>query len=163
MKKGGPGYVIIRRGALGVLKAANRYPLTGEGWAQVWQKPTELDPAAAGRVRDVLIQRTTALAQPASAPEPPAPTNALAPRLAPRREKEAWSVRVANTLTGLGVRVRDGDVYPYPTRAWSAFWLRTRAVPLCTLVLVDWPPVHQQPNGMFCVCGLADRLVMSSG
>ncbi len=119
-KKGGPGYVIIRRGALGVLKAANRYPLTDEGWAQAWQKLTELDPAAAGRVRDVLVQRTNAPAQPASAPEPPAPANALAPPPAPRREKEAWSVRVANTFTGLGVRVRDGDVYPYPTLGQQA-------------------------------------------
>ena len=70
-KEGGPGYVVIRRGALGVLKAANRYPLTDEGWAQAWQKLTGTDTAAAERIRDVLSQRTTALARCASAPEPP--------------------------------------------------------------------------------------------
>lgn len=33
-KKGGPGFVVLRRNALGTLKIAERYPLTREGWAQ---------------------------------------------------------------------------------------------------------------------------------
>jgi hypothetical protein len=59
-KKGGPGFVIARRGALGTLKVAERYPLTGEGWTQAWQALVKLDPAAAEKALPVLAQRAEA-------------------------------------------------------------------------------------------------------
>jgi hypothetical protein len=103
--KGGPGFVTIRRGAMGLLKVVNRYPLTDTGWAQAWQEFITLDPTAAERVRDVLARR---------------PGEPAAPEPEPKREvaaakREPLSVRLANTFTGLGVRVSNGEVYPYPT------------------------------------------------
>jgi hypothetical protein len=35
-------------------------------------------------------------------------------------EKESWSARVANTFPGIGVRARNGEVYPYPTLSQPA-------------------------------------------
>ena len=56
-RKGGPGFVTIRRAALGVLKVVTWYPLTHEGWEQAWREFTALDPATAEQVRDVLVKR----------------------------------------------------------------------------------------------------------
>jgi hypothetical protein len=54
---GGPGFVTVRRGAAGFLKIVERYPLTGEGWAQTWRAITQLDRDAARQALDVLARR----------------------------------------------------------------------------------------------------------
>lgn len=59
-KKGGPGYVTVRRSALGTFKIVDRYPLTDEGWAQAWMAFVKLEPAMAERARAVLAQRAEA-------------------------------------------------------------------------------------------------------
>jgi hypothetical protein len=105
-RKGGPQFAVFRRGSLGMLKVASRYPLTDEGWEHAWQSFANLDPATAEHVRARLAAR-------AEAPEPPEPEYGFTPP--PREPKEPLSVRLANTFTGLGVRVRNGQVYPYPT------------------------------------------------
>ena len=46
-KKGGLGYVVIRRGGLGVQKIVRRYPLTDEGWAEAWREVVALSTAQA--------------------------------------------------------------------------------------------------------------------
>lgn len=56
-KKGGPGFVIARRGSMGTLKVVERYPLTDEGWAQAWQALAKVDPAMTEKVRLVLARR----------------------------------------------------------------------------------------------------------
>ncbi len=48
--KGGPAFVIIRRGALGTLKVVERFPLTENGWASAWQALVTQNPAAAPKV-----------------------------------------------------------------------------------------------------------------
>jgi hypothetical protein len=59
-KKGGPGFVTLRRGAMSTLKIVNRYALTDEGWAEAWREITALDPATAERARHQLARRTDA-------------------------------------------------------------------------------------------------------
>lgn len=59
-RKGGPGFVIARRSALGALKVVERYPLTSDGWAQAWQALVRLDPAATAKVLPVLASRAEA-------------------------------------------------------------------------------------------------------
>jgi hypothetical protein len=59
-KKGGPGYVTVRRSALGTFKIVDRYPLTDEGWAQAWLAFVKLEPAMAEQARAVLVQRAEA-------------------------------------------------------------------------------------------------------
>jgi hypothetical protein len=153
--QGGPGFVTVRRGALGMYKIVNRYPLTGEGWADAWREFAALDVSAAEQVRNVLVQRAKAadLHQPGQVSELPAPShdagaeavgagerkrwNALTPdekntrrqewrALNPQERKErvneiaeaAQRERMQKkgvAFYGLGVRVRDGQVYPYPT------------------------------------------------
>ena len=54
---GGPGFVTLRRGALGGLKVIERYPLTDQGWAATWRALLKLEPDAAGAVRAVLTDR----------------------------------------------------------------------------------------------------------
>lgn len=56
-KKGGPGFVIVRRSALGTFKLVQRYPLTSEGWAQAWQALVDVDPDMAGKILPVLAWR----------------------------------------------------------------------------------------------------------
>ena len=36
-KKGGPGFVVARLGALGPVKMLERFPLTEDGWARAWR------------------------------------------------------------------------------------------------------------------------------
>jgi Short C-terminal domain len=60
VKKGGPGFVTLRRNALGNLKIVERYPLTDAGWAQAWRAFVELDPLTAQQVLDVLARRAQA-------------------------------------------------------------------------------------------------------
>ncbi len=48
--KGGPAFVIIRRGALGSLKVVERFPLTENGWVSAWQSLVTQNPAAAPKV-----------------------------------------------------------------------------------------------------------------
>lgn len=54
---GGPAFVIIARTGLGVLKVADRFPLTEQGWAQAWQALVTLSPDAAGKAGAALIAR----------------------------------------------------------------------------------------------------------
>lgn len=56
-RKGGPGFVTARRGALGTFKIVERYPLTDDGWARAWTALVALDPAAAEKVLRVLARR----------------------------------------------------------------------------------------------------------
>jgi len=59
-KKGGPGYVTVRRSALGSFKIVERYPLTDEGWRQAWLAFAKLDSAMAEKVLPVLAHRVEA-------------------------------------------------------------------------------------------------------
>ena len=59
-EQGGPGFVILRRSALGTQKIVDRYPLTDEGWQQAWRELTSLDSPVAKRIRGVLARRTEA-------------------------------------------------------------------------------------------------------
>jgi hypothetical protein len=59
-RKGGPGFVTLRRNMLGMLGVVARYPLTEEGWSRAWQSLTALDPGAADRARRVLAGRARA-------------------------------------------------------------------------------------------------------
>jgi hypothetical protein len=56
-KKGGPGFVTVRRSPMGGLKIVQRYPLTDEGWERAWHAFADLDPGAAARVKSVLARR----------------------------------------------------------------------------------------------------------
>jgi hypothetical protein len=56
-KKGGPGFVILRRSALGTLKLVQRYPLTSEGWAQAWQDLVDVDADIADKTLLALARR----------------------------------------------------------------------------------------------------------
>jgi hypothetical protein len=49
-RRGGSVFVLMGRGALGVQKTLERFPLTEVGWAKVWQALTQADPAAAGKI-----------------------------------------------------------------------------------------------------------------
>jgi hypothetical protein len=55
--KGGPYFAVIRRSAMGGQKVIESFPLTPEGWARAWDALMALDPAAAGKAREVLKQR----------------------------------------------------------------------------------------------------------
>jgi hypothetical protein len=55
--KGGPGFVTVRRGALGTFKIVERYPLTDEGWARAWMALVKLDSVTAEKVLSVLARR----------------------------------------------------------------------------------------------------------
>lgn len=55
--KGGSGFVIIGRGALGGYKIIERFPLTDAGWQTAWEALVLADPAAAQRVTDALAAR----------------------------------------------------------------------------------------------------------
>jgi hypothetical protein len=78
--KGGPGFCIIRRGAM-TDKVVNRYPLTQEGWAEAWRELTALDQAAADQVRATLARRAEADA--AAAAKPTATGRVIPPRSSP--------------------------------------------------------------------------------
>jgi Caspase domain len=56
-EKGGPAYVIIRRGALGMLKVVETFPLTEDGWASAWQALLSRNPAAVPQVLAILRAR----------------------------------------------------------------------------------------------------------
>ena len=108
-KKGGLRFVTLRLGHFGVYKPVNRYPMSAEGWVEAWREFVALDPAAAERVRERLAQRSAALT--AAPPEPVVAADT------PPAKTERWLARVAmtNTFAGLGVGVRNGEVYRYPT------------------------------------------------
>jgi Short C-terminal domain len=118
-KKGGLRFVTLRLGRLGVYKPVNRYPMTDEGWAEAWREFAALDLAAAERVREMLIQRVAAAA--AAPPEPA--VSAEVPFVA----REPLHVRLHNSFGYLGVRVRGGEVYPYPTLGRPALGFVTGA------------------------------------
>jgi hypothetical protein len=128
--QGGPGFVTVRRSALGMQKIVNRYPLTEEGWRQAWRELTSLDPPAAERIRSVLAQRAKmADSDQHWAAEVPDPSQEAAvvgerepwhePSRDAKRERRQERLERARkkgvTFFSLGVRVRDGEVYPYPT------------------------------------------------
>jgi Short C-terminal domain len=55
--KGGPAFVIIRRGALGSLKVVEAFPLTDDGWTRAWRSFSSLNPRAVPRVLGALAVR----------------------------------------------------------------------------------------------------------
>ena len=55
--KGGPAFVIMRRGGVGTLKVVESFPLTKDGWARAWQSLVTQDPAAAPKVLAALSAR----------------------------------------------------------------------------------------------------------
>lgn len=56
-KHGGPVFVTLGRGALGAQKVIERFPLTEAGWEMAWDALARLDPAAAARTRQELVNR----------------------------------------------------------------------------------------------------------
>lgn len=55
--KGGPAFVILRRGGLGSLKVTESFPLTADGWAGAWRSLVSQNPAAARQVLATLRAR----------------------------------------------------------------------------------------------------------
>ena len=55
--KGGPAFMIIRRSALGSLKAVETFPLTEQGWVSAWQSLIKQDPSAAAKILAALEAR----------------------------------------------------------------------------------------------------------
>lgn len=62
--KGGPAFVIIRRGSLGGLKVVEDYPLTEEGWLSAWRSFVTQNPAAVPVILEALEARMTAATRP---------------------------------------------------------------------------------------------------
>ena len=56
-KKGGPGFVTVRRTALDGRKVVECYPMTDKGWSLAWRDLVRLDPSAAEPVLAVLARR----------------------------------------------------------------------------------------------------------
>jgi uncharacterized protein YbjQ (UPF0145 family) len=65
-----PAFVIASRGRMGGLKVVERFPLTGEGWAQAWRVFAASDPAAAARVGQAVTARNAAARNPKAEPQP---------------------------------------------------------------------------------------------
>lgn len=61
--KGGPVFLIIRRGALGGSKAVESFPLTADGWVSAWQVLVAQNPAIAPKVLAVLRARAVDVAR----------------------------------------------------------------------------------------------------
>jgi hypothetical protein len=59
-RKGGPAFMIIRRSALGSLKAVETFPLTEDGWASAWQSLIQQNPAAVPKALATLRTRKAA-------------------------------------------------------------------------------------------------------
>lgn len=59
-RKGGPAFMIIRRSALGSLKAVETFPLTEDGWASAWQSLIQQNPAAVPKALATLRARKAA-------------------------------------------------------------------------------------------------------
>lgn len=55
--KGGPAFMIIRRGGFGSLKVVETFPLTEDGWASAWQSLGAQNPAAVPKVLERLRVR----------------------------------------------------------------------------------------------------------
>lgn len=55
--RGGPVFVLLGRGPLGVQKVVERFPLTETGWAKMWRTLEKQDPQAAGKIRERLLER----------------------------------------------------------------------------------------------------------
>jgi hypothetical protein len=56
-RRGGPVFVLLGRGAVGLPKVLERFPLTEPGWARAWQALARQDPDAAGKIRGRLTER----------------------------------------------------------------------------------------------------------
>jgi hypothetical protein len=56
-RRGGPVFVLLGRGAVGLPKVLERFPLTEAGWATAWQALAQQDPDAAGKIRVRLTER----------------------------------------------------------------------------------------------------------
>jgi caspase domain-containing protein len=56
-RKGGPAFMIIRRGTLGSLKVVETFPLTEDGWASAWQSLIQQNPAAVPKILAILRAR----------------------------------------------------------------------------------------------------------
>jgi hypothetical protein len=48
-RRGGPVFVLLGRGAVGLPKVLERFPLTEAGWATAWHALAQQDPDAADR------------------------------------------------------------------------------------------------------------------
>lgn len=57
-RKGGPGFVTLRRNAVGTLKIVERYPLNDEGWVRAWHALVRLDRLTAEKALAALVRRT---------------------------------------------------------------------------------------------------------
>jgi len=97
--RGGPGFAVLRRGADGVLKVEQRYPLTDEGWAQAWQALTALDPDMAEKVRAILGGRVDA----------------------GRAEPQQVLIVTTNEIPGYRITRVHGDVFGLTVRARNYF------------------------------------------
>lgn len=56
-RKTGPGFLVGRRGGLGSVKVADRFPLTEDGWSGAWAALTAIDGDAAMSLLEVLDKR----------------------------------------------------------------------------------------------------------
>jgi hypothetical protein len=56
-QKGGPGFVMIGRSALGGYKILERWPLTEDGWQRAWAALSSADPGAAQELASVMAER----------------------------------------------------------------------------------------------------------
>jgi hypothetical protein len=59
--EGGPGFVTVRRAALGTVKVLERFSFDDDGWASAWRALVRLDRYCAERVLVVLAERGTRL------------------------------------------------------------------------------------------------------
>jgi Short C-terminal domain len=55
--KGGPAFMVLRRGGFGSLKVVESFPLTEDGWASAWQSLGAQNPAAIPKVLETLRVR----------------------------------------------------------------------------------------------------------
>jgi hypothetical protein len=60
-RKGGSGFVTLRRNSLGTPKIVERYPLNDEGWAGAWRALVRLDRETAEKALAVLADRTESM------------------------------------------------------------------------------------------------------
>jgi uncharacterized protein YbjQ (UPF0145 family) len=101
---GEPIFVTISRGMMGGLKILERFPLTTDGWAQVWRSLVQNDPASARKVMAVLAERETV----ASGRQKAAEHDMLPPLIVTTNDVPGYRItQVHGDVFGLTVRARN--------------------------------------------------------
>jgi hypothetical protein len=109
VRKGGPGFVLIGRSALGGYKVLERWPLSEDGWQRAWAALSSADPGSAQQMASVLAERVgrARLAQQSRPTASPAEAAAL-------RELNALSLGILGEVALLGGYGPPGERAAHP-------------------------------------------------